>query len=123
MSSWPSFMLPRLKFNPSAHNPPSPQPTQEQLLTALVQSDPQQQKQIIGEHLYRQIYNMYPDLAGKITAMLLEIDNSELLHMLEVPESLKLKVEEAVAVLRDSPRKDPPSISGMVRTYLALCCV
>lgn len=29
------------------------------------------------------------------------MDNSELLHMLEVPESLKAKVEEAVAVLND----------------------
>lgn len=35
---------------------------------------------------------MYPDLAGKITGMLLEIDNSELLHMLEHNESLKAKV-------------------------------
>ena len=33
--------------------------------------------------------------------MLLEMDNSELLHMLEVPESLKAKVEEAQAVLND----------------------
>ena len=38
--------------------------------------------------------------------MLLEMDNSELLHMLEVPESLKAKVEEAVAVLRDHQMKD-----------------
>lgn len=36
-----------------------------------------------------------------IAGMLLEMDNSELLHMLEVPESLKAKVEEAVAVLND----------------------
>lgn len=35
---------------------------------------------------------MYPDLAGKITGMLLEIDNSELLHMLEHNELLKSKV-------------------------------
>ena len=39
--------------------------------------------------------------------MLLEMDNSELLHMLEVPESLKAKVEEAVSVLRDHQLKDP----------------
>lgn len=35
---------------------------------------------------------MHPSLAGKITGMLLEIDNSELLHMLESPESLRSKV-------------------------------
>ena len=35
-----------------------------------------------------------------ITGMLLEIDNSELVHMLEHQESLKSKVEEAVAVLQ-----------------------
>lgn len=38
--------------------------------------------------------------------MLLEMDNSELLHMLEVPESLKSKVEEAVTVLRDHQIKE-----------------
>lgn len=35
---------------------------------------------------------MHPSLAGKITGMLLEIDNSELLHMLESHESLRSKV-------------------------------
>jgi len=43
---------------------------------------------------------MYPELTGKITGMLLEIDNSDLLHMLEHHESLKKKVEEAVSVLQ-----------------------
>lgn len=41
-----------------------------------------------------------------VTGMLLEMDNSELLHMLEVPESLKAKVEEAVAVLQDHQIKE-----------------
>lgn len=59
-----------------------------------------EQKQMIGERLFPLIQRMYPDMAGKITGMLLEIDNSELLHMLEHNESLKAKVEEAVAVLQ-----------------------
>lgn len=45
-----------------------------------------------GERLFPLIQNMHSDLAGKITGMLLEIDNSELLHMLESPESLRSKV-------------------------------
>lgn len=36
-------------------------------LQSLTQAEPMQQKQIIGEHLYRQIYTMHPDLSGKIT--------------------------------------------------------
>ena len=40
------------------------------------------------------------DSAGKITGMLLEIDNSELLHMLDNRELLKSKVDEAVLVLQ-----------------------
>ena len=61
---------------------------------------------MLGERLFPLIQRMYPDLAGKITGMLLEIDNSELLHMLESQESLKAKVEEAVAVLQAHQPKE-----------------
>lgn len=47
---------------------------------------------LLGERLFPLIQSMHPSLAGKITGMLLEIDNSELLHMLESPESLRSKV-------------------------------
>jgi hypothetical protein len=47
---------------------------------------------MLGERLFPLIQGMQPDLAGKITGMLLEIDNTELLHMLESRESLKAKV-------------------------------
>lgn len=109
----------QMKFNQSARNQPAPPaaaqvppvpatasattpaPSTENFVQVLAQAEPQQQKQLIGEQLYRQIYQLHPELTGKITGMLLEMDNSELLHMLEVPESLKAKVEEAVAVLND----------------------
>lgn len=66
----------------------------------LATAKPEDQKQMLGERLFPLIQRMYPDLTGKITGMLLEIDNSDLLHMLEHHESLKNKVEEAVAVLQ-----------------------
>lgn len=74
---------------------------QEKLIASLLaNAKPQEQKQILGERLYPMIERMHSTLAGKITGMLLEIENSELLHMLEDQEALKAKVEEAVAVLQ-----------------------
>ena len=58
----------------------------------------QEQKQMLGERLFQLIAKMIPEdnpthkIIGKITGMLLEIDNTELLHMLESRESLASKV-------------------------------
>ncbi|KHN78058.1 Polyadenylate-binding protein 1 [Toxocara canis] len=66
----------------------------------LAQALPQEQKQMLGERIYPLIQRIYqgPDV-GKITGMLLEMDNSELLMMLENEELLQLKVSEAASVL------------------------
>uniref|UniRef100_A0A8C6SC98 Polyadenylate-binding protein n=1 Tax=Neogobius melanostomus TaxID=47308 RepID=A0A8C6SC98_9GOBI len=64
----------------------------------LAAAPPQEQKQMLGERLFPLIQNMHPTLAGKITGMLLEIDNSELLHMLESPESLRSKVSSTSVI-------------------------
>ena len=109
----PSFTYTKTARNPPAQVMPGqavvaaamPQqavqiPGQEPLTaTMLAAAPPQEQKQMLGERLFPLIQRMFPDLAGKITGMLLEIDNSELVHMLEHGESLKSKVEEALAVL------------------------
>lgn len=42
--------------------------------------------------LYPKIHQSQPDLAGKITGMLLEMDSSELLYLLENDEALGSKV-------------------------------
>eukprot|EP00123_Amoebidium_parasiticum_P012544 comp21434_c0_seq1/m.29559 comp21434_c0_seq1/g.29559 ORF comp21434_c0_seq1/g.29559 comp21434_c0_seq1/m.29559 type:complete len:651 (-) comp21434_c0_seq1:527-2479(-) len=85
---------------PAAAIPPS-LPTQEPLTTSmLAQAPPEQQKQMLGERLYPIIAQTHGELAGKITGMLLEMDNSELLHLLESREALGQKVQEAVAVLQ-----------------------
>jgi len=78
-----------------------PQPQIEGALTAsaLASASPEMQKNMIGERLYPLIHHSQPDLAGKITGMLLEMDNSELLHLLESPEALNAKISEALQVL------------------------
>lgn len=69
---------------------------------ALARAPAQQQKQMIGERIYPKIQEIEPTLAGKITGMLLEMDNTELLHLLESPEALKGKIDEAMIVLQQS---------------------
>ncbi|XP_043830569.1 polyadenylate-binding protein 1-like [Dromiciops gliroides] len=89
------------------HQPVAPIQRQEALKSSLLASAlPQEQKQILGEQLFPLIQDMHPSLTGKITGMLLEIDNSELLHILESPESLRSKVNEAVAVLEAHQAKE-----------------
>ncbi|KAF6717922.1 Polyadenylate-binding protein 4 [Oryzias melastigma] len=87
----------------------------------LAAAPPQEQKQMLGERLFPLIQAMHANLAGKITGMLLEIDNSELLHMLESHESLRSKVEEAVAVLQaHQAKKDATQkVAGMATATAA----
>lgn len=80
--------------------------------TMLAAAQPSDQKQMLGERLFPIIEAMNPSAAGKITGMLLEIDNSELLHMLENRESLKAKVEEAIAVLQAHQAKKAVTAPG-----------
>lgn len=103
------------QYKNNVRNPIQPEPVavepqidashsgQEPLTASMLSgAQPQEQKQMLGERLYPHIQQMYPDLAGKITGMLLEIENSELLAMLDFvqnPGLLKEKVTEAVTVL------------------------
>jgi polyadenylate-binding protein len=68
---------------------------------ALAAADPADQKNMIGERLYPLIYQHQDKLAGKITGMLLEMDNAELLNLIESPDALMSKIEEALDVLKN----------------------
>lgn len=69
----------------------------------LAQATPEQQKQILGERLYPLVgrYQPGPD-QGKITGMMLDMEPSELLMLLENEEELRTKVTEAVRVLHQA---------------------
>jgi len=91
--------------------PPNAPMSQDITASSLAAAPPEQQKQLLGERLFPLISQHEPHLAGKITGMLLEMDNGELLNLLESPEALNAKIMEAISVLQihatDGPPKEP----------------
>eukprot|EP00698_Gefionella_okellyi_P010730 TRINITY_DN2801_c0_g1_i1.p1 TRINITY_DN2801_c0_g1~~TRINITY_DN2801_c0_g1_i1.p1 ORF type:complete len:669 (-),score=142.23 TRINITY_DN2801_c0_g1_i1:35-1915(-) len=69
---------------------------------ALAAADPAQQKQILGERLFPLVTRHQPELGPKITGMLLQMDNSEVLHLIESPEALGESIKEALLVLQSA---------------------
>lgn len=92
--------LPLQQTAPSGNQGQRRAPEDPLTLSALANASPTLQKNMIGERLYPLIHHSQPELAGKITGMLLEMDNSELLHLLESPDALRMKVAEALEVLK-----------------------
>ncbi|KAB1214740.1 Polyadenylate-binding protein 4 [Morella rubra] len=75
------------------------------LATALANSTPEQQRTLLGENLYPLVDQLERENAAKVTGMLLEMDQTEVLHLLESPEALKVKVAEALEVLRNASQQ------------------
>merc|ERR1712107_841850 len=84
---------------PPQQAPAQPQPGAALNASTLAAAPPAVQKQMLGEKLFPAISRYQPELAGKITGMMLEMDNSELLMLLESEPQLKVKVDEAMRVL------------------------
>eukprot|EP00271_Cylindrocystis_brebissonii_P012805 TRINITY_DN32308_c0_g1_i1.p1 TRINITY_DN32308_c0_g1~~TRINITY_DN32308_c0_g1_i1.p1 ORF type:complete len:699 (+),score=142.99 TRINITY_DN32308_c0_g1_i1:355-2451(+) len=72
------------------------------LASALAIAGPDQQRAMLGEQLYPLVDALEHEQAGKVTGMLLEMDQTEVLHLIEAPEALKAKVHEAMEVLRQA---------------------
>merc|ERR1712072_1028238 len=83
--------------------------------STLANAPPGMQKQMLGEKIFPMISRIHPEMAGKITGMMLEMDNSELLMLMDSPDQLKAKVDEALRVLqqggRESGGRSPPGAS------------
>merc|ERR1719343_829143 len=100
-------MMPMMQRPPMPQQPQQPQqppqsgsaPSGPLTAAALAAAPPGVQKQMLGEKLYPAISKYQPELAGKITGMMLEMDNSELLILLESEQQLRSKVDEAMRVL------------------------
>lgn len=105
------------KYTPQVRNsrdampgpvPPQAGPGMQPPLTiqALAAAPDETQKQMIGERLFPLIQQQEPHLAGKITGMLLEMDNGELLHLLESADARNEKIQEALQVLQQHSQDD-----------------
>lgn len=86
--------------------PEIPVEAAERLTIKMLAAAPEdQKKRVIGEKLFPLINASQPQLAGKITGMLLEMDNGELIHLLESGEALQEKIKEALSVLESNQRE------------------
>lgn len=76
-----------------------------------------QQKQMLGERLYPLVKEQQPELAGKITGMLLDSHYmDEIFHFLENTEALTSQITEAVRVLEDHVSAAKPEAAPAAET-------
>lgn len=97
--AYPGMQAP-MGAQPSASPAQQPKGVKKGIDTsALANMNPSEAKNAIGEALYPLIAKIDNQRAGKITGMLLEMDNGELINLLESSEALDSKVREAIDVL------------------------
>lgn len=113
-----------VRYNQNARNvsaQPAPAPSNMTVLaplgdqspltiSALAQLPEEEQKRTLGERLFPLVQEMHPNLAQKLTGMLLGVENAEVIHLLESKEALRAKLEEGISVLRSS-RTLPPELA------------
>lgn len=77
------------------------------LASALASATPDHQRVMLGEQLFPLVERLEHHFAGKVTGMLLEMDQTEVLHLIESPDALKKKVGEAMEVLQLAQATSP----------------
>jgi polyadenylate-binding protein len=98
---------------------PEQQTIGEQITPQMLEQYPREtQSSIVGERLFPLIHKLQPELAGKITGMLLDRLNhtggaEELLHLLDEPIALNDKVGEALEVLEAHAAQPQPDGEGI----------
>ncbi|KAL6580769.1 hypothetical protein OROMI_006692 [Orobanche minor] len=74
------------------------------LASAHANASPEQHRTMLGEKLYLVIDHLEHEHAAKVTGMLLDMDQTVVLHLLESLDALKAKVSEPMDVLRNVQR-------------------
>uniref|UniRef100_A0A0D9W6V6 PABP n=1 Tax=Leersia perrieri TaxID=77586 RepID=A0A0D9W6V6_9ORYZ len=96
------------------------------MTSALANANPEQQRTILGENLYPLVELLEHNHAAKVTGMLLEMDKTEVLHLLESPEALRRYSYLPGILAIEARRRDyPVSRSGIdrpTRPQLARAC-
>jgi len=98
---------PGIKYNPNVRNAQQASAKEDQVQQV---AEPDR-KQQLGEALYPMISTLLTTLqqpeaqAGKITGMVLELDQAELVNMLQNPQLLQSRVNEAIFVLSQAEDK------------------
>lgn len=90
-------------------DPRSSTANQPLTIESLAKASSQDQKIMLGEKLYPLIEERQQGLGSKLTGMLLEMDNADILHLIESPEALAEQIDEALAVLRKHAADGPKS--------------
>ncbi|CAH8337396.1 unnamed protein product [Eruca vesicaria subsp. sativa] len=93
-----------------SQNPQEPQLLPiSKLTSAMALASPANHPQMLGEQLFPLVEKYEPVHTAKVTGMLLDMDQAEILHLLEAPEALKAKVSEALDALRAVDEHIAPS--------------
>ncbi|CAN8097685.1 unnamed protein product [Discula destructiva] len=99
---------PQGRGGPPVMGVPSDLSASSLLQNQLANAPPPQQKQLLGEAIFPKIQVIQPELAGKITGMLLEMDNQELVNLIDDDAALRAKVDEAMNVYDEYVKTNQP---------------
>jgi len=103
--------MPQQAPHPASGNAPAPIPMAVPGAVPMpvpVPVSPEEQKRLLGEKLYSLISLTQPQLAGKITGMILDSSPlEEIVQLIDVPQALSDKIDEALKVLQEANMTNP----------------
>jgi polyadenylate-binding protein len=126
MMSKPGMMMPGMQGLPMGNMPQMFQNPRGRGRGPIIHNNPQpriinqpppetaDRRRELGEQLYPKVVRMSnPEIAGKITGMLLEMDQRDVATLLSNDASLFIKIKEAVEVLKKAWATNPEALSKL----------